>query len=81
MSPPLHPLVRELLVWVAARPRTYDETMEAWRSHCPRHTVWEDACIDGLVEVADDAVRLTAAGRAALEQTAGGDRGSAHHAA
>jgi len=68
------------LVWVAARPRTYDETMEAWRSHCPRHTIWEDACIDGLVEVIDGRVQLTGAGVRALEQTAGGDRGSAHHA-
>ena len=80
MSTPGHPLVRELLVWVAARPRTYDETMEAWRSHCPRHTIWEDACIDGLVEVIDGRVQLTGAGVRALEQTAGGDRGSAHHA-
>jgi len=40
--------------------------MEAWRSHCPRHTVWEDATIDGLVEVAGDRVDLTALGRSAL---------------
>jgi hypothetical protein len=25
----------ELLAWIAARPRTYAEAMEAWRSDCP----------------------------------------------
>jgi hypothetical protein len=42
-------LIRELLVWVAARPRTYRETMEAWRTSCPRLPVWEDATDGGLV--------------------------------
>jgi hypothetical protein len=35
--------MREFLVWVAFRPRTYADTMEAWGSHCPRFTLWEDA--------------------------------------
>ncbi len=39
----------ELLVWVAERPRTYAEAIEAWRSTCPRHSVWEDATIAGLI--------------------------------
>ena len=62
-----------LLRWVAAAPRGYAETMEAWRSSCPRLSVWEDALLDGLVEVAPGAgamagarVRLTARGRAVL---------------
>jgi hypothetical protein len=67
----MHPLTRELLAWVAARPRTYAEAMEAWRSHCPRHSTWEDACIDGLIEVLDEGpdaamVVMTERGRAAL---------------
>ena len=41
----------ELLTWLAARPRTYAETIEAWRSNCPRLSVWEDAVADGLVAV------------------------------
>ena len=41
----------ELLSWIAARERTYTEAMDAWRSHCPRLTVWEDALIDGLIRV------------------------------
>lgn len=59
-------LTRELLLWVAERPRTYDETMEAWRSNCPRHSTWEDACIDGLLEVVEGEVRLTVRGTAAV---------------
>ena len=67
-------LVLELLSWVAARPRSYGETMEAWRTSCPRMPVWEDATTNGLVTVVpaeggmrDNAVRLTAEGRAFLE--------------
>jgi hypothetical protein len=66
-------LVLDLLAWVAARPRTYRETMEAWRTSCPRLPVWEDALDNGLIAVvADDVgaaahtVRLTAKGRALL---------------
>lgn len=66
------PLVRELLAWVARRPRTYEEAMEAWRSTCPRHTTWEDALIDGLVDVSDGRVELTAAGKALLDHIVGG---------
>ena len=39
--------------------------MEAWTSHCPRLTVWEDAIADGLVAVGRDGVMLTASGRRA----------------
>ena len=38
-----------LVEWVAARPRAYDEVMEAWRTSCPRLTIWEDAIDRGLV--------------------------------
>jgi len=56
----------ELLDWVSSRPRTYAETMEAWRSHCPRLLVWEDALLDGLVRVDAGHVRLTPAGERTL---------------
>jgi hypothetical protein len=67
-------LIIELLTWVMARPRTYAETMEAWRTSCPRMPVWEDSMSRGLVEVwtSDDAgasgaaVRITESGRAYL---------------
>jgi hypothetical protein len=47
--------------------------MEAWRSTCPRHTIWEDALIDRLIQVESDGspydfeVTLTSRGRAILE--------------
>ena len=73
----------ELLAWVAARPRTYAQTMEAWRTSCPRLSVWEDATAEGLVRVRsgrsgrlDEAVvALTERGAALLAaaQTAGAD--------
>src|SRR4030095_55214 len=47
--PPPSALTLELLNWVAERPRTYDETMAAWRTSCPRSPVWEDASSAGLV--------------------------------
>src|SRR5262249_48679764 len=49
---PVSPLMLEFLAWVASRPRTYDEARDAWRTTCPRHTVWEDALIEGLIQVA-----------------------------
>lgn len=50
MSTSLDPLVRDLVQWVAAEPRLYAEVLEAWRTSCPRLTVWEDAVDRGLVE-------------------------------
>lgn len=37
--------------WIAARPRTYAETMEAWRTSCPRLNAWEDATGSELVRL------------------------------
>jgi hypothetical protein len=60
----------ELLAWIEARPRTYDEAIEAWKTSCPRLSVWDDAVSDGLVQVARDPngsqVTLTPRGRDAL---------------
>jgi hypothetical protein len=56
----------ELLAWISERPRSYAETMEAWKSQCPRLTVWEDAIADGLVTVGRDGVLLTSGGQRAL---------------
>jgi hypothetical protein len=39
-----------MLEWIAERPRDYAEVMAAWRTTCPRLSLWEDACIDGLIE-------------------------------
>jgi hypothetical protein len=51
MTEPVSLLMREFLTWVSSRRRTYTEAMEAWRSTCPRHTVWEDALVGGLIQV------------------------------
>ena len=47
----LENLTLEFLDWVARRPRTYADAMEAWRTSCPRLTVWEDALVAGLIRV------------------------------
>jgi hypothetical protein len=52
----------QLLAWIAERDRTYAQTMEAWKSSCPRLTVWEDAVADRLVRVRRGTVLLTEAG-------------------
>jgi hypothetical protein len=65
-------LTREFLLWLARRPRSYAEAMEAWRSNCPRQSVWEDALLDGLIQVENGStmnesrVTLTPRGAAAL---------------
>jgi hypothetical protein len=46
------PLVVDLVRWVAAQTRTYRETMDAWRTSCPRLPVWEDALENRFLEVA-----------------------------
>jgi len=44
-------LTLQLVTWIADRPRTYGETMDAWKTSCPRMPIWEDAVSDGLVRV------------------------------
>jgi D-3-phosphoglycerate dehydrogenase len=55
----------ELLTWVAARTRTYDDVVEAWKSNCPRYAVWDDAVTAGLVIARRDTIVLTERGLAA----------------
>ena len=49
MAEVLEPLILDFLEWLAAGPRPYQEVMEAWRTSCPRLTVWEDALDRGLI--------------------------------
>jgi D-3-phosphoglycerate dehydrogenase len=66
MSDTVENLLLDLLEWVGSRERTYQETMEAWRTSCPRLPVWEDANDRGLVETlhvnGNSTVRLTTLG-------------------
>jgi len=58
-------LILDFVEWVAVAQRTHRDVMEAWRTSCPRLTVWEDALDAGYVErVAGvaQAVRVTPRG-------------------
>jgi len=68
MSDVIRPLMLDLVGFVADRPRPYAEVLDAWRTSCPRLTVWEDAVEAGLVVLEDGLVRATEAGRAALRR-------------
>ena len=48
-DPVVEPLILDLLEWLAKSERTYEEVMDAWRTSCPRLTVWEDANDRGLI--------------------------------
>ena len=73
MHGPVTLLTLEFLTWVASRPRTYAEAMEAWASTCPRNSIWDDALIEGLTQVesadtmSQSKVILTPRGRAVLD--------------
>jgi hypothetical protein len=64
-------LVLDLLEWVAARPRAYAEVVDAWRTSCPRLTIWEDALDLGFVACdgggSEAVVSITNEGRVFLE--------------
>ena len=66
-------LILDLLEWAASRERTYEETMDAWRTSCPRLPVWEDATDRGLVQVQQingrSLVRVTENGLVLLAKT------------
>lgn len=43
-------LILDLLEWIGPGQRPYRETMDAWRTSCPRLPVWEDATDLGFIE-------------------------------
>lgn len=65
-------LIFDLVEWVTRRDRTYEEVMDAWRTSCPRLTVWEEANDRGLVVRKNVngrcVVRITPSGRDLLAQ-------------
>ncbi|MEA2841456.1 MAG: hypothetical protein QOF41_2786 [Methylobacteriaceae bacterium] len=68
MSADLDPLILDFLEWLAPNPRRYAEVMEAWRTSCPRLTVFEDSIDRGFVVRADAngkgrMIAITRAGR------------------
>ena len=50
MTAAVEPLILDFLEWVAAKPRAYRDVMDAWRTSCPRLTVWEDSIDAGYIE-------------------------------
>jgi hypothetical protein len=42
-------LILDLLEWLGPSPRSYAETIEAWRTSCPRLPVWEEANDRGFI--------------------------------
>ncbi len=79
MSETVEALILDLLEWVGAEDRSYLETMDAWRTSCPRLPVWEDANDRGFI------AREVAGGRAVVRVTPSGlafltlRRPPAHH--
>ena len=71
VDPVLENLILDLLEWLGKQDRTYQETMEAWRTSCPKLPVWEDATDRGLISMdfaqGRNIVRITEAGLAFLE--------------
>jgi hypothetical protein len=67
----LDALLLDLLEWLAAQERRYEEVMEAWRTSCPKLPIWEEANHRGLVEREDalgsSVMRVSPAGRAFLQ--------------
>jgi hypothetical protein len=69
MRDPARALILQLLEWIDARPHTYAEAVETWRTSCPRLSIWEDACIEGLIDCdpgRERIVRVSAKGRTLL---------------
>jgi hypothetical protein len=48
-SDTVEPLILDLLEWLGSAPRPYAEVLDAWRTLCPRLTVWEDANDAGFI--------------------------------
>jgi len=72
MTDTVENLILDLLEWVQRKERTYQETMDAWRTSCPRLPVWEDANDRGLVEIASangcSVIKVTPSGAALLKE-------------
>ena len=66
-------LVLDFVEWIAAGPRRYCDVMEAWKTSCPRLTIWEDAIDQGLVQRCridgELSIETTDAGRKLLART------------
>ena len=55
-------LVLDLLEWIDAKPRQYQDVMEVWRTSCPRLTIWEDALDAEFLAMSGQEVHVTRKG-------------------
>jgi hypothetical protein len=53
MPNPADALTDQFLAWIADGGRSYGQVMDAWRTSCPRLSIWEDALGDGYVQIAN----------------------------
>ena len=58
MSETVENLILDLIEWIARKEHTYQETFDAWRTSCPRLTVWEDATERELLESSEAGGRM-----------------------
>jgi hypothetical protein len=74
MDMPISAPTLQLLEWLAERQRTREETLEAWQTNCPRLSIWEDACIEGLVEASSEGpwIAVSVKGKQLLSSTSAG---------
>jgi hypothetical protein len=72
MTEAVENLILDLVQWVECKERTYQETIDAWRTSCPKLPVWEEATERGLVGAVCvngcQLVRATPAGRALMRE-------------
>lgn len=71
MNPENEALLLDLVEWIGKAPQPYDAVMDAWRTSCPRLSVWEDAVDRGFVlrenVEGTPTIRITPAGLRFLE--------------
>jgi hypothetical protein len=67
-------LVLDHLEWLGPDGRSDAETMDAWRTSCPRLSVWEEATDDDYVSVLGAFVGVTVAGSEFLRLRRGSAR-------
>ena len=71
---PAEYLTVQFVACVSEAPRTYGDAMDAWRTSCPRLSIWDDAVRDGLIRMEkgpgpmrQSLVKLTERGRDVLQ--------------
>jgi hypothetical protein len=71
-DPVVETLILDLLQWLTNGERTYEEVMDAWRTSCPRLTVWEESNDRGLIASeyinGRNFIRASSLGRTVLER-------------